>query len=61
MKFDFYFADQEIGSIYVIKKVSPYAALSKNLFPILIGVLIILLIVTNGILNYLVTRSIVKP
>lgn len=61
VKFDFYFDDQEIGSIFVIKKVSPYVALSKNLFPILIGVLLILLIITNGILNYLVTRSIVKP
>lgn len=61
VKFDFYFGDQEKGSIFVIKKVSPYVALSKNLFPILIGVLLILLILTNGILNYLVTRSIVKP
>ncbi|WP_163102581.1 sensor histidine kinase [Peribacillus alkalitolerans] len=61
VKFDFYFEDHEIGSIFVIKKVSPYVALSKNLFPILICVLLILLIVTNGILNYLVTRSIVNP
>lgn len=61
VKFDFYFNDKDIGSIYVIKKVSPYVALSKNLFPILIGVLFILLIVTNGILNFLVTRSIVTP
>lgn len=61
VKFDLYFDDQEKGSIFVIKKVSPYVALSKNLFPILIGVLLILLIATNGILNYLVTRSIVKP
>lgn len=61
VKFDFYYQDKEEGSIFVIKKVSPYAALSKNLFPILAGVLLLLLIVTNGILNYLVTRSIVKP
>jgi len=61
VKFDFYFADKEKGSIFVIKKVSKYVALSKNLFPILIGVLFLLLIVTNGILNYLVTRSIVNP
>lgn len=61
VKFDFYFSDKELGSVFVIKKVSPYVALSKNLFPILFGVLLILLIVTNGILNYLVMRSIVTP
>ncbi|MET3193080.1 HAMP domain-containing sensor histidine kinase [Bacillus sp. OAE603] len=61
VKFDFYFNDKDLGSIFVIKKVSPYVALSKNLFPILIGVLLILLIVTNGILNFLVTKSIVTP
>jgi len=61
VKFDFYFEDQSKGSVYVIKEVSPYAELARNSFPILIGALLILLVLTNGVVNYFVSRSIVRP
>ncbi|MED3573116.1 HAMP domain-containing sensor histidine kinase [Cytobacillus praedii] len=61
VKFDFRFSDNEKGSIFVLRKVSSYAELSKELFPILLGSLLLLFIMMIGILNYLVSRSIIKP
>ncbi|UHA74878.1 sensor histidine kinase [Paenibacillus sp. 481] len=60
-KFDFVFADKERGSVYVIREMSPYAALTHNLLPVLIGVLVIVLLLANGLLYYFLTRSIIKP
>jgi histidine kinase len=61
VKFDFYFSDKSEGSIFVLRKVSSYAELSRELFPILFGLLLILFIMIIGLLNYLVSRSIIKP
>lgn len=61
VKFDFRFSDKEKGSIFVLRKVSSYAELSKELFPILLGSLLLLFIMMIGVLNYLVSRSIIKP
>ncbi|QGQ44789.1 sensor histidine kinase [Metabacillus sediminilitoris] len=61
VKFDFYFSDKSEGSIFVLRKVSSYAELSRELFPILFGLLLILFIMIIGMLNYLVSRSIIKP
>lgn len=61
VKFDFYFLDQENGSVYVMKEVSPFVELTRSLFPILFGLLFLLLIFVNGLLSYLVSRSISNP
>lgn len=61
VKFDFYFADKSKGSIFVLRKASSYADLAQELFPILFGLLLFLFIMIIGLLNYLVSRSIIKP
>jgi histidine kinase len=61
VKFDFYFSDNSEGSIFVLRKVSSYAELTRELFPILFGLLLLLFIMIIGLLNYLVSRSIIKP
>lgn len=61
VKFDFYFPDKNQGSIFVLRKASSYAELIRELFPILSGLLLFLFIMIIGILNYLVSRSIIKP
>lgn len=61
VKFDFYFTDENEGSIFVLRKVSSYAELTRDMLPILIGVLVFLFIIIIGLLNYLVSRSIIKP
>lgn len=61
VKFDFSFQDKSRGSIYVLKEISPYGELARKWFPLLIVVLLTIIILTNGVLNYLVSRSIIKP
>jgi histidine kinase len=61
VKFDFYFTDKSEGSIFVLRKVSSNAQLIRELFPILLGLLVLLFIMVIGLLNYLVSRSIIKP
>ncbi|CAI8816404.1 Histidine kinase [Priestia megaterium] len=58
---DFPFSNQEKGSIYVLRKISPYVGIINRIFPFLIFLLLILVIVIIGFLNYLVSRSIIKP
>ncbi|WP_028402809.1 sensor histidine kinase [Ectobacillus panaciterrae] len=61
VKFDFYFSDKEEGSMFVLRKVSSYTELVRNLFPILFGLLLLLLVITLGVVNYIVSRSVIKP
>ncbi|MGE5704640.1 MAG: ATP-binding protein [Clostridia bacterium] len=61
VKFDFYFADQSKGSLYMIKEESPYAELTRKFLPLLMLFLLVMLIVANGLLNFFVSRSIIKP
>ncbi|MED4452272.1 HAMP domain-containing sensor histidine kinase [Metabacillus fastidiosus] len=61
VKFDFHFSDNSEGSIFVLRKVSSYAELTRELFPILFGLLLILFIIIIGFLNYVVSRSIIRP
>ncbi len=61
VKFDFYFSDKSEGSIFVLRKASSYAELTRELFPTLFGLLLFLFIMIIGLLNYLVSRSIIRP
>jgi len=60
-KYDFYYPDGDRGSIYVIRERSPFAEMIRKLFPILIGTLLAILLLTNFLLFRFVTRSIIKP
>jgi histidine kinase len=44
-----------------LRKISPYVGIINRIFPFLIFLLLILVIVIIGFLNYLVSRSIIKP
>jgi histidine kinase len=61
VKFDFYFSDKSEGSIFVLRKASSYAELTRELFPILFALLLLLFVMIIGLLNYLVSLSIIKP
>ncbi|MFC5407421.1 sensor histidine kinase [Cohnella soli] len=61
VKFDFRYSDGDSGSLYIVKKISPYGEMTSRWFPVLIGLLLLLPFVVNGLLNYFMTRSIVNP
>ncbi|MGR5999446.1 sensor histidine kinase [Bacillus cereus] len=61
VKFDFYFSQEEEGSIFVLKKQSSFVDLTQKLFPILFVSLLLLAILLIGLLSYLVSRSVIKP
>ena len=61
VKFDFYFPQEEEGSIFVLKKQSSFVDLTQKLFPILFVSLLLLAILLIGLLSYLVSRSVIKP
>ncbi|WP_026576811.1 sensor histidine kinase [Bacillus sp. UNC438CL73TsuS30] len=61
VKFDFYFPDQEKGSVIIMREVSPFVELSRSLFPLIFGILFLSLILVNGLLSYFVSRNIIKP
>ncbi|MFC0215218.1 ATP-binding protein [Paenibacillus chartarius] len=60
-KFDFYFSEQDRGSIFVIRERSPFAEMIRTLLPILIGVLLAILLLTSIVIYRYVTRTIVNP
>lgn len=60
-KFDYYYGDRSKGSLFVIREVSPFAALTGKLLPVLISLLFVLLVGANVLLYWYVTRHIVKP
>jgi len=63
VKYDFMFPDEAKtpGSLYIVKLASPYGKITSEWFPALILVLLLLPFVANGLLNYVMTRSIVNP
>ncbi|MED1468877.1 HAMP domain-containing sensor histidine kinase [Bacillus salipaludis] len=61
VKFDFYFPDQQKGSVLIMREVSPFVELSRSLFPVIFGLLFLSLILVNGLLSYIVSKSIIKP
>ncbi|QGQ95493.1 sensor histidine kinase [Paenibacillus psychroresistens] len=59
--YDFKYADQSKGSVFIVTDVNPLGKFAgKYLFILVISLLLILLI-TNGLLTYFVSRSIVRP
>lgn len=60
-QFDFYFSDQVLGSLFPIMDIGPIGIYVFRFIVTLGLAIIIILIVTNGLLTYLVSRSIIKP
>lgn len=60
-KLDFYFPDNAQGSLFLITDASSLAKFVHFSYPFLFASLIIILVVTNGILTFFVSRSIIRP
>ncbi|GAM16642.1 sensor histidine kinase [Mesobacillus selenatarsenatis] len=58
---DFYIPEKGSASLFLIKDASSLTRLMRTFYPILFVMLILILIITNGLLTYYVSRSIIKP
>ncbi|MDF2607884.1 MAG: yycG 4 [Bacillales bacterium] len=58
---DFYFPNNEKGSIFVIKEASAIEQFTSEYFVWLLLLLLIILIITNGLISYLVSKDIIFP
>jgi signal transduction histidine kinase len=57
----FTYSDQSTGMVYILSDLNPFFDKLKMVFPLLVLSLLIVIGLTNGILTYLVSRSIIKP
>ncbi|SMQ86854.1 His Kinase A (phospho-acceptor) domain-containing protein [Bacillus sp. OV166] len=60
-KLDFFFPDNSEGSLFLISDANSIAKFVRSSFPIIFFGLIMILIVTNGLLTFYVSRSIIRP
>lgn len=60
-KIDFYYPDDSEGTLFLITNANSFAKFVRSSFPILFIALIIILVLTNGLLTYFVSRSIIRP
>jgi histidine kinase len=58
---DFYIPEKGSASLFLIKDASPLTRLMRKFYPLLFVILVLILVVTNGLLTYYVSRSIIKP
>src|SRR5690606_34889724 len=58
---DFYMENGSEISLFLMRDASPWNHFVKTFFPILFGLCLLILIVTNGLLTYFVSKSIIKP
>jgi histidine kinase len=58
---DFYLQDGSHISLFLIKDASPLNKFVKTFFPILFGLCLLILVWTNGLLTYFVSKSIIHP
>ncbi|RDW22312.1 two-component sensor histidine kinase [Oceanobacillus arenosus] len=59
--FNFYFPDKTEGTLFFIQDVSNVTGFVRTFFPIIITLLLIILIATNSLLTYYMSRSIIRP
>ncbi|MBP1949073.1 HAMP domain-containing sensor histidine kinase [Virgibacillus litoralis] len=60
-QYDFYFDNGTEGSIFLLSESSSFAQFAKTFFPLLFISLILLLILTNVLLSYFMSKSILNP
>jgi signal transduction histidine kinase len=58
---DFYFSNKQSGSVFLLTNVGPIGQFAHELIITMIVAVILIIIFTNGILTYIVSRSIIKP
>ncbi|MFL0266579.1 HAMP domain-containing sensor histidine kinase [Candidatus Clostridium radicumherbarum] len=58
---DFYFKDNSEGTIFLVTYIGPLAKIIERLITTIIIAIILILILTDGVLTYLVSRSVFKP
>jgi histidine kinase len=58
---DFISSDGGKASIFLLKDASPVVEFTRTFFPLMFAMLILILIFTNGLLTYYVSKSIIKP
>ena len=60
-QFDYYDEERDKVSIFVFEHVNPLEEMIREFSPYFVFMLILGLIITNGILTYFISRSIIKP
>ncbi|MDN4595115.1 sensor histidine kinase [Polycladomyces subterraneus] len=60
-QYDFFTQDHQVMTIFILRDVSTLTHLARKFFRTIIITLFLALAVTNGLLTYLVSRSILKP
>lgn len=58
---DFYFPDQKQGSIFLVKETSNLENFMVKFHPWLLLLLLIVLVLTNGLISFYVSRNIINP
>ncbi|MEC1524768.1 HAMP domain-containing sensor histidine kinase [Neobacillus niacini] len=58
---DFFLKDGSKVSLFLMRDASPWNQFVRTFFPILFGLCLLILIATNGLLTYFVSKSIIKP
>jgi histidine kinase len=58
---DYYLLDGSKISLFLMKDAKPWNKFVKTFFPILFGLCLLILIMTNGLLTYFMSKSIIKP
>lgn len=58
---DFYLQDGSKISLFLMRDASPWNKFVRTFFPILFGLCLLILIATNGLLTYFVSKSIIQP
>jgi signal transduction histidine kinase len=61
VKYDITFSDRSTGTVYVLSDLNMFFESIRKFFPLLILSLLVVVGLTNGILTYLVSRSLIKP
>ncbi|MGG3691680.1 sensor histidine kinase [Heyndrickxia ginsengihumi] len=59
--YDFYFSNGKKGTVFIARDAGTFIHAGRALFLTLFGVLLLILISTNGLLTYFVSRTIIKP
>lgn len=60
-KYDITFSDRSSGTVYMLSDLNSFFTLASKFFPLLVLSLLLVIGLTNGILTYLVSRSLIKP
>jgi signal transduction histidine kinase len=60
-RYDFTLSDKSIGSLFLIKQINPFVHFAQKFFPILLIALLVILVLTQTLLTYLVSKSIISP